>query len=294
MALTFFVTLILNALLNYYTSDKGAVSVSSQVKLGSAGVVVVTIENYSSDFLSGLVLEVPSGFLISAITADPALVVEEIPSALKGPTKLLKVSQVRPRHVSRLFMPLPDTTAPGTVRLSNLEATGLSLRHDDRLESPLRNAIFTAFLVALLYAIVEGVSTYFVAKRQRELGTKMDDLKEKHDVAAADWKKKRESIEKDVERLRSLMAKQRLLLQSRLHDYSKELSFWRNAVRTLLVQSGARPEVGEELVERVTTELKTFSTRADAEKNFETLRLAGRWLADAEKEVGQTTGNETD
>lgn len=278
VAITFVVTLSLNAALNYYTSDKGAVSISSQVRLGSTSVSVVTIENQSEDFLSGLVLEVPTGLTVTSITTDPAMVIEEVPSAVKGTTKLLKLSQIRPRHVSRMFVPLPETAAPGSLRLANLEAAGLSLRMDDRLDSPLRNALFSAFFVALLYAAVEAISAYILSRRQKELSKKADELTEKHDAASTEWKKARESIEKDVDRLRTLLSKQRLLLQARLNDYSKELSFWRNAVRTLLLQSGANSEVGESLVERVTSELKTFGTRAETEKHFETLRIAGRWL----------------
>lgn len=287
MAITFVVTLTLNAALNYYTSDKGAVSVSSQVRLGSTSVSVVTIENQSADFLSGLVLEVPTGLIVASITTDPAMVIEEVPSAVKGTTKLLKLSQIGPRHVSRIFVPLPDTAVPGSVRLANLEAAGLSLRMDDRLESPLRNALFSAFFVALLYAAFEAISAYLLSRRQKELSKKMDELNEKHHAASTESKKAHESIEKDVDRLRTLLSKQRLLLQARLNDYSKELSFWRNAVRTLLLQSGASPEVGESLVERVTSELKTFGTRAETEKQFETLRIAGRWLAEAEADLAE-------
>jgi hypothetical protein len=284
VVLTFFVTLVLNTLLNYYTSDKGSVSVSELMAVGESMVTVVTIENQAAEMINGLVVEIPSQVSIKAVSTKPAMVVEEVPSAVQGSTKLLKLSQVRPRQVSRVFITFPDSSHVGPVRVSNLEATGLSLRQDDRLESPLRLALFSAFFVALLYASVEGGSAYFASKERRELSSKIDELKKESSKASEEWQNTRKGIEKDVDRLRNLLTKQRLLLQSRLYDYSKELTFWRNAVRSLLLQTGGTSSQADLLIESITASLGTLGTKATTEESFESIRLAGRWLADAEKE----------
>ena len=288
VVLTFFVTLVLNTLLNYYTSDKGSVSVSELIAIGESTVTVVTIVNQAAEMINGLVVEIPSQISLKTVSTKPAMVVEEVPSALQGSTKLLKLSQVRPRHVSRVFITLPDSSRVEPVRVANMEATGLSLRQDDRLESPLRLAIFSAFFVALLCASVVGAYAYFDSKERKELSSKVDELKKEHSMASEEWWSTRKGIEKNVERLRNLLTKQRLLLQSRLYDYSKELTFWRNAVRSLLLQTGGTSSQADLLIDRITASLGTLGTKATTEESFESLRLASRWLADAEKESAPT------
>lgn len=286
VVITFFVTLILNTAVNYYARDKGTISVSEPMVIGERESRVVTIENYSSESLDGLVLEVPREISISGVSTKPAMKVEEISSAASGKTKLLAVSNIHPRYVSRIFITSPEGEFSGAVKVSNYESSGLSLKYDERLESPLKFALFAALFVAILYAIVEAVSLYVAAKERDKLHKKIDDLRRESDQATKDIRRKAELMDKKANGLSDLLAKQRLLLQARIYDYSKELSFWRNTVKTFLIQRGCTDKSAEELVEHVTSSLKTFGTKSNDEHSYESMKIAARWLSESEKEAG--------
>jgi hypothetical protein len=284
VAITFIVTLILNFFVNFYSNDRGVISVSSPVKIGEATLVVVTIENQSKSVLSGLVLEVPSTISLETVSSEPALSLEEISSSSKGLSRLVSISQVRPGHVSRIYF---RQTSPGTsaIRISNPDASGLKIREDDNLESPLRTAFFSALFMAFVYACVQAVFSYDIFKRQKALSQQASDLKERHTRETAENGEKLEVIQQELRQTRALITKQRLLLQARLQDYSIELTFWRNSVRSFFLRSSADSKEAEKLIETVTSQLKTHGTRAETERNFESLRLAANWLADAEKSI---------
>ena len=127
VAITFFVTLFLNTVANYYANEKGAIGLSRPIEINNARFVVMTIENHSADFLTGIVIEVPTTVTAMSIVADPAISVDEIASS-PGKQKLLKIGQISPRVVSRLFIPVPNGLPETTVRLVNREASGVTLR----------------------------------------------------------------------------------------------------------------------------------------------------------------------
>lgn len=277
VALTFFVTLFLNTLLNLYTSEKGSVSVSRPIQIDGLRVVVVTIENQSPDFLNGLVIEVPTNVKTASLAAEPAFSVEDVASS-QGKQKLLKLGQISPRFVSRLFVPIQD----GTVRIANAEASGLVLRQDDRLESPLRMALLSALFIAALYALVEGVSTFYSSRERKVLRDQLASLRQNHEATVAEAKQLRGDLEITVRDVSARMAKHRLLLQARLFDYSKELDFWRNAIRNLLLDAGSSKRTPDELISKVTASLGTHGTKVHGD-SYETIRVAARWLAEAEQ-----------
>lgn len=277
VVLTFFVTLVLNTLLNFYTSEKGSVSVSRPIQIDGSRVVVVTMENQSSDFLNGLVIEIPAGVKTTSLVAEPAITIEDVASS-QGKQKLLKLGQISPRLVSRLFVPIPE----GTVRIANADASGVALRQDDRLESPLRIALLSALFVAVLYALVEGVSTFHASRKRKALREEIASLRKDHDAAAADAKQVRSDLEGEVKSVNARVAKHRILLQARLFDYSKELEFWRNTIRSLLLDSGSDKRTPEELISKVTASLGTYGTKSSGE-SYETIRVAARWLSEAEQ-----------
>lgn len=292
VVVTFLVTLVLNTVTNYYASDKGSVSISRPTKLDGTPVVIVTIENFSTEPLSGLVLEVPTTISSATIIVEPAVVVEELPSSAKLQTKLLKLSQIRPQHVSRLIVPTLDANQSNAIRVTNLRSTGLSLRADDKLDSPIRTALFSGLITALFAGFVYALFAFFLYKEHEALSSKIDELRrenaESHrDLTKkdAEWQTRAEKLENRMEALQAVLVKQRLLLQARLRDYATELSFWRNTVATLVNKFGAQNLSGEKLFEHVTQSLGTFGTLSHSEREFKTIELASQWMADIERKA---------
>lgn len=66
----------------------------------------------------------------------------------------------------------------------------------------------------------------------------------------------------------------RLVLISRLTDYSKELSFWRDTIRKLLYENKGNENQGDVIIKTVCKNLKTYSTlKQDIPDSFEAIQI---------------------
>lgn len=276
--LTFLVTFGLNAAMNYYSSDKGSIGISRSIQVGGKSLTVVTIENYSRDFMNEVAIEIPSVLPISEILTDAPVILTDTPPPYQGRTRVVKLGQISPRLVTRVFIPLPDAMSHGLIRVANPDASGLSLRKDDEIESPLRKALLHAFVVSVMYVIFTLVSAYYTGLRVARIEERLAKLNNNLDKTSA----MTEYLRKMVTEAGVTSSKQRLLLQARLFDYAKELEFWRNAFRTLILSKSGSTQNADELIKSVTDELKTHGTKASTHQ-FETIRIAAEWLSDAER-----------
>ena len=298
--LTFLITFGLNTAINYYSSDKGSIGISRPIQVGGKSLTVLTIENYSRDFMNEVAIEIPSALSISELLTDAPVIFTDTPQPYQGRSRVVKLGQISPRLVTRVFIPLPDAASHDLIRVANPDASGLSLRKDDEIESPLRKAALLALLVAVLYAIFTFLSDYYTKQRINSFRLEIENLRKKNDKERAEDKTEadelgrnitktreqatetKEMLSKQVTEAREMISKQRLLLQARLFDYAKELEFWRNAFRTLILNKSGSAHNADELIKSVTDELKTHGTKASTHQ-FETIRIAAEWLADAER-----------
>lgn len=276
IVLTFFMTLALNTAVNFYTSDKGAVGVSRSIMVGGKIMSVISIENYSRDFLEGVAVEIPTGIATSDVTADGAVAIVDVPGTQQPRTRLVRINQIPPRLVTRVFVPAPDAAAAQLVRVVNSDAAGLRLRRDDELESPLRQALLSALVIASMYALFAVGTTYYANRTTKSVQAQADLLEKQVKIA----KRRLDDVE-------TRMTKQRLLLQARLTDHSRELEFWRNTIRALLNSGPAGGQKAEEVVAQVTESLKTFGATPD--RTFDAVRVAAAWLLEAEAKATEVS-----
>jgi hypothetical protein len=62
---------------------------------------------------------------------------------------------------------------------------------------------------------------------------------------------------------------------ARLSDYAKELSFWRDTIRKILVEQGQTLKDTDTIINNVTKSLKTYSTKALEDiESFESIKIA--------------------
>lgn len=275
VSLTFIVTLILNATLNYYSSDKGTIGISKSIPLDSKAVSVLSIENYSREFLEGVAIELPTAIPVASLVSDFPVTLTDSPEPHRGASRIVKIGQISPGLVTRIIIPTTNSGMFLPIRVVNLDATGLTLRRDDELESPLRKAILTALVVASMYAVFAFGTTYYMRKQIKPLRDEIDTVK-----------KQSQEMRPKFQALEARVVKQRLLLQARLFDYSKELSFWRNAFRTLALNAHGDKASADEAILTVTSALKTYGTVAES-NHFEEIKIASAWLAHAEQDSGK-------
>jgi cell division protein FtsB len=279
VAITFVTTLVLNTSLNLVTSDRGTVSVSRPILIEGKSLVVVSIENYTTDFIQGLAIELPISIPIGAIVADSAVQLSEPQPPHPAGSRLLTISQIPPRLVTRLFVSIPQGAAAFTPRLVNSAASGVRVRHENELESPLKNALLTALIVALIYAAFSAVVAAYARRQVDSLRQDVDKLKAEVETKQTGSDKTREY----VDRLQVRLAKQRLLLQARMFDYAKELQFWRNAVTKLLLAKDGDLKTANDVVVAVTEQLGTHGTKGP-HQDYESVLVAASWMAQVERE----------
>lgn len=287
-AVAFVVTLVLNAALNYYSSDMGTVGISKPIVIDGKSVVVLSVENYSRNFIDDLAVEIPKTISVDRISTDSPVVFVD---SAHGPsiTRVVKINQISPRRVTRVLIPVEDQTIFGAIRVVNREAAGLALREDDELESPFRRAVLSASIAATLYAlfwVASALHTNKVASGLRDQAGRLRDELEKLQQKSRDEleksQQKNDEVRSEIRELKGRVTKQRILLLARLHDYAKELGFWRNSFKSLVLKSGGKDKRAEEIIEVITQGLGTQGTK-DSGHEFETLKVASAWLADVEQ-----------
>lgn len=272
VGITFLVTLLLNTGLNYYTGDRGTIGVSRLIPVEDKVLRVVTIENYSKEFLDGVALEIPASVSLKSLVTDTPVVITETPQTSNGANRLVKIGQISPRLVTRIIIPATADALTLPVRVLNAEATGLSLRHDDQLVSPMLRALISAFIIAAITAAAVFFAIRYFERKLKATDEKMDSLLTNYD-----------RLRSRSDDIQNRLAKQRLLLQARLFDFSKELDYWRNTIKTILLNSGADNRTTDSIIQFVTKTLGTFGTQEPA-GSFESVRMVAGWLAEAERE----------
>lgn len=281
VAITFVVTLALNTTVNYYASDRGTIGISKPIPIEGKTITVLSIENYSRDFVEGLAIELPATVPITALISDAPVTFTDTPAPHQGSSRVVKVNQISPRLITHIYIPTPSTTNTPAIRALNLDAMGLTIRHDEELEPPLRKALFSGLIVASIYAIFAFGITYYTKREIKPLREQIEVLKSKT-----------EGIRPKIAKMESRITKQRLLMQARLFDYSKELNFWRNTFRTLVLKGHGDTKAADEAIETVTKTLKTHGTNASM-NHFEEIKVAAAWLVQAEQDDKGTSNKTT-
>lgn len=142
----------------------------------------------------------------------------------------------------------------------------------------------------MVYAILFGLATYFVERRAIKLQRSLDSVDErlqssdkKNEDLARTYDEGKKEMKVKIRAIEDRVTKQRLYLLARLSDYSRELTFWRDTIRKMLYQAGAEKKTVENILDQVTTTLRTYGTREDWQSELKTIEIAARLLANREK-----------
>lgn len=301
VVITFLVTFLLNTIANYYTSDKGTIEIGRPVQINGKLVSIITIENFTSEYIDGIAIEIPSTLTLPSITSDSPIVLVENGMHASSQKKLIKISQIAPKLITHVFLPLDVTSDSNFIRVANIDQVSISLRNENTLESPIKKAINTAFFAAIIYSLFTYLGLFEARKEikraeenaekiRQELNERMNKAKEASDCLHDELEKQKKFIAEIESNAKSFLKKQRMLLQSRIFDYSKELNFWRDTIKQLLIRNGHQPLQNDEILKTVTEKLGTYGTYQKSE-SFENTRVAVAWLIEAEQKDPFKAGN---
>ncbi|MBZ5794713.1 hypothetical protein K8353_31810 [Burkholderia contaminans] len=278
LIITFIVTLTLNSLSAYFSSGNGNVIVSRVLPEGDSNIIVLSINNYSYKFIDGMTLEVPNDISSKNFHSDVAIQLSDTAPGKNQSNASVRINQIAPRQITTIVISgiKKDTQAP--IRVLNASESGFRVQSGDELESPLRMAISVALLASLAQAVILSISTYYANDRLNKTKERLDELNKKLDEAGENSS----DLRKELRETRAYSTKIRILLLGRIADYSKELEFWRNLIKEIVIIGGAKRGDCESLMALVRKTLKTYSTK-DAEPDLEAIKIAAEWLRDEEK-----------
>lgn len=209
-----------------------------------------------------------------------------------GPTAraVIEISAIPEKLVTRLLVPIADVQMAHSIAPLNAQELHLTKQSDDKVKNSLEDAVLNGIVTALVYAILFGLATYFVERRAIKLQRSLDSVDErlqssdkKNEDLARTYDEGKKEMKVKIRAIEDRVTKQRLYLLARLSDYSRELTFWRDTIRKMLYQAGAEKKTVENILDQVTTTLRTHGTREDWQSELKTLEIAARLLANREK-----------
>lgn len=278
---TFIVTLIINAGISYYSGDQGLATMGRPVMLNGKVVLPLALENFSGKSISGLLMQVPEDVGVASIVRDAPVQITSASDSAGNLTRSIRIDGLEPRARTNLFVVLRDVTEAPLVRIINADDIGFSSA-DGVPESKLHRSITYGLMVAAIYAAIAVALGYYFNKMNESLHKKLDEANE-NSVKLRETSSK---LRKELDDLKGMQSRIRVLLLSRISDYSAELDFWRNAVKELLLRRGAPASTSDELIQCVTRTLKTFGTRRGSD-DFDAIVFAAAALKDAENRARQ-------
>jgi hypothetical protein len=284
---TFLVTLALNACVDYFSRQFGSVILGPPFDFGGNRYYLpLDIANFENAPIDGLRVTVPSYIEPFRITSAAPVTISQIVNEVHGPgTKTLVLGGLEPHRVTRLLLPVASLADSQSLRIQNHKNLRLEMQSASDIENPVLRSLLFVLLNSTVYAILLGLLYWTIGGKLVNLRQRITDEKkeskerlEEAKETSGEQLERVVKVEKELRDYNYDSLRTKILLLARISDYAKELQFWRDTVRKVLVSSAAgRANDAELLIAEITSTLKTYSTRdTKSAYDFETINvLAG-------------------
>lgn len=290
--LTWLLTIVISAAVVYITQSNLSILIGAPNINNGITVVPIIISNSNSEAINDLILSIPAKTDISNISSSrPVEITLQSTNIGSSHFKQISISKISPNMITNILIPVENFSDFELIKVINYKQKNITNLTNELVETPIERAIRSGLIGFSLFTIIYGISTYYNITKNQEIQTKSKDIiteeLKKRDI---DIKRVEESSKQIRQRLevsedtlvnyKKMAAKVQILLMSRLSDYSKELSFWRDTVRKMLYQSTGSKIDGEKLISTVTEQLKTYGTLEKADVEFDVLETMANLLKD--------------
>lgn len=253
--------------------DHGKITVGHPILIGSTTYQEIEIENWSRTTLDGLQVIIPSSVHAASVSSTfPISIEEPKENTATLPRKRLVLGGIPPHQITRVIFPLTVASDSQEISLPNLAQIKFGSGWSDPAIDPwgptLRELVVVPFITAVFYGLgfyyFEGLWT-----------SRMKVAKEQSDR----YEKRLEKTDKKLGEVNAAYLKHRLYLLARISDYSRELEFWRDVARKIILSEGTTKRQAEDLIDAVTRTLKTWGTTKTSNEFsaiFETAKMLTR------------------
>ncbi|WP_340104897.1 hypothetical protein [Rhodohalobacter sp. 8-1] len=272
----FLFTTIVNFSIDYLNRFKGEITKGAIVRIDNSNFYTLEIINNSDISLNGIRISVPEGFNTDQIKSNFALDFELEANEFSGNSKLI-ISGIEPE--SKYFALLPYYSNSSYYKVLNNQELGLVVKDFNSLRSPSLEIIKDVAIDALFYSIVVFVFFVFISREFDKRKVKMSEsLKNLEKIQGES-----ERIMQSVDKLSNRHRKIKTLLMARISDYSKELEFWRNTIKSLLISKYDKSEDSvDDLLREISRSLNTQRTLAFDKFDFDEIEVMLKLLKNDE------------
>lgn len=276
----FLLTLVVSTIFNYCTIPNGVIYVNNPVHISNNEyIATIEIVNYSNNLLKEIIIEVPGS--INSVYSSTPLTYELSSSDTEANVHLLQVESIKENIECQIILQYEFKAMDNMISYSNIKSNKLDIQTYDNHLNPMKQRFTYALISSAIYGIfitiALSISSKQNEKRAKDVQTKSDELHKQISQARDELKEKvaeeriiqqnlRESIEKNYKEImeeKAYRLKSRLLYESRISDYRKELDYWRDTIRKILYKE-CNPE---DLYREIATSLKTYKTLKPYDRN---------------------------
>lgn len=237
------ILLIINSGVYWFTKEKINITVTPSSYINNEYVTVISIKNFQKDkSISEIIFwfdNVPIKNINTELTNEKSNNNIKIKNLLPEYTGSIVIFSEKEINEQNLKVELNEK--------SNIIFTG-SQKESAYIE--IKNYLGTVCIYFIEFSIMLYLAKKFTNKKIEKLNKDLKELEQGQ-----------EKNENRLKELRRIFMKNKLVLERKLSDYSKELNFWKDTIRKILYGVGKDEIKKKDICEIVTDNLKTFRTR---------------------------------
>lgn len=285
---TFVLTLLFNGIGGWIAQDEGIIELGPVLRIGNDHFFSVDIFNYSGKPIDKLKLSIPKSIDITNIIASKPLEIKQVEHVIPlQQQNLIMLSAIEPNQLTRLLLPAKVDLKPGSVVPINAKELHLHVRQLKDISYPIYALLSSAALNAAVVMVIYMGMVFLYHQQSKRLDEQIRVYK---DIAAlrleeteriqrelnglqTEAKKRMEGLETKIKNAEDSQAKLQLLSSATMSDLWKELQFWRDTIRKIIVSNTGDKKAAENVITQVTEVLGSWKTQGRITRDFERLKM---------------------
>lgn len=265
--ITFFLTYFLNYLITINLLNPGEIRINKSKVSQDITIADIRIYNFQKKSIDGLLISVPSSISKDYISTNYPIKIEFRNEDSLINKSLMEISDIPGKKAIHIMFELKSDEEFSQVEPLNLDELNFKVITENDYVQRNENIRNNAILYGIIFSIIYSLSSYItnrlsersiekVKKEIQELkieNLKLDKRLDESEISL-------EKNEKDLNDARKIYSKTKLLLMTRLSEYSKENKFWKDTIRKYLYESSKEDKLAEKLFQIVAENIKTYKT----------------------------------
>lgn len=288
---TVVVTFVVNALLNFaaYNSrpERGTVIIAPETTLKDITYITIDTINYSSESIDGVKVSIPGNVALTLLTSTYPLNIEAIDDSVgTSSTQKIRVSGFESKQITRIIIPILYKEDKQYIKILNGYELNLVVISSENILSPMIRIVWQSIVTAILPSILFALAVIVIGLYSQRIKHSLEEERHNSGVLRNEInnvKKEMGNILVDHKNAHNAGLRIRVLLLSRISDYSKELNFRRGLVAKMILEAGGAKRDAENINRNVTEHLRTFSTNSRVAGDFQVINAAAGMLKRADQ-----------